>query len=134
MVLNSLYWENEGILLQLTSFVLLEKTSKMDNVSLQQIINSFPQRKYRYRGSFRSENDPTLNNDTFVIINTQPGNMQDEHVLMIANSYQTLYFADSLGRKSYSFLKQQYEQMMPQPLQSHPSVCGFYTIHAVFHL
>ena len=24
--------------------------------------------------------------------------------------------------------------MMPAPLQSHPSVCGFYTIYAAFHL
>ena len=24
--------------------------------------------------------------------------------------------------------------MMPAPLQSHSSVCGFYTIHAAFHL
>ena len=53
---------------------------------------------------------------------------------MIANSRQKLYFADSLGRKKYSFLKQQYERMMPEPLQSHPSVCGFYTRYAAFHL
>ena len=45
-----------------------------------------------------------------------------------------MYFADSLGRKKYSFLKQLYEQMIPEPLQSHPSVCGFYTIYAAFHL
>ena len=43
-------------------------------------------------------------------------------------------FADSLGRKKCSFLKQQYEQMTPEPLQSHPSVCGLYTISAAFHL
>ena len=60
--------------------------------------------------------------------------MQGEHWIMIANCRQKLYFADSLGRKKYSFLKQQYEQMMPEPLQSHPSVCGFYTIYAAFHL
>ena len=53
---------------------------------------------------------------------------------MIANSRQILIFADSLGRKNYSFLKQQYEQMMPEPQQSYPSVCGFYTIYAAFHL
>ena len=53
---------------------------------------------------------------------------------MIANSRQKLYFADSLGREKYSFLKQHYEQMMPKPLQSHPSVCGFYTIYAAFRL
>ena len=59
--------------------------------------------------------------------------MQGEHWTMIANSCQKLYFADSLSRKKYSFLKQQYEQMMPEQLQSHPSVCGFYTRYAAFH-
>ena len=106
----------------------------MDNVSLQQIINRIPLLKYRYRGSFPSDNVPTLDNDTFAIINTQPSNMQGEHWIMIANSRQKLFFADSLGRKKDSFLNQQYEQMMPEPLQSHPSVCGFYTIYAAFHL
>ena len=60
--------------------------------------------------------------------------MKGEHWIMIANSRQKLYFADSLGRKKYSFLKQQYEQMMLEPLQSHPSVCVFNTIYADFHL
>ena len=64
----------------------------------------------------------------------QPSNMQGEHWIMIANSRQKLYFADSLARKRYSFLTQQYEQMMPEPLQSDPSVCDFYTIYAAFHL
>ena len=49
---------------------------------------------------------------------------------MAAKSGQVLYFADSLGRKRYSFLKQHYEQMLPEPLQSHPSVCGFSKIYA----
>ena len=134
MLLNSLYWENECQWLQLTSLVLLEKnTSEMDNVSLQQIINSILLLKYRFRGSFPSDHD-TPDNDTFAIINTQPSNMQVNHWLLIADSRQKLYFADSLGRKKYSFLKQQYEQMMPEPLQSHPSVCGFYTIYAAFNL
>ena len=106
----------------------------MDNVSLQQIIKRIPLLKYRYRGSFSSDYVPTLDNDTFAIINTQPSNMQGEHWIMIANSCQKLYFADSLGREKYSFLKQHYEQMMPEPLQSHPSVCGFYTKYAAFHL
>ena len=133
-LLNSLFWENECLRLQLTSLVLLEKTSKMDNVSLQQIINRIPLLKYRYRGSFPSDYVPTLDNDTFAIINTQPINMQGENWIMIANSRQKLFFADSLGRKKYSFFKQQFEQMMPDPLQSHPSVCGFYTIYAAIHL
>ena len=60
--------------------------------------------------------------------------MQGGEWIMIANSCQKLYFADTLGRKKYSFLKQQYEQILPEPLQSHPSVCGFYMIYAAFHL
>ena len=60
--------------------------------------------------------------------------MQGEHWIMIAIFRHELYFADSLGRKKYSFLKQQYEQMMPDPPQSHPSDGGFYTIYAAFHL
>ena len=78
---------------------------------------------------------PTLDNGTFAIINTQPGNMQVEHWIMIANFRHDLYFADSLGREKYSFLNNQhYKQMMPAPLQSHPSVGGFYTINAAFLL
>ena len=99
MLLNSLYWENECRRSQLTSLVFLEKASKLDNVSLQQIINRIPSMKYRYRGSFPYDYVPTLDNDTFAIINTQPINMQGEHWIMIANSCQKLYFADSLGRK-----------------------------------
>ena len=60
--------------------------------------------------------------------------MQGEHWIMIANFRHELYFADSLGWKKYNLLKQHYKQMMPAPLQSHPSVCGFYTIYAAFHL
>ena len=60
--------------------------------------------------------------------------MQGEHWIMIANFRQELYFADSLGCKRYSFFNNQhYKQMMPAPLLSHPSVCGFYTIYAAFH-
>ena len=52
----------------------------------------------------------------------------------VSKHYYNLFTYDSFGRKKYSFLKQQYEQMMPEPLQSHPSVCGFYTVYAAFHL
>ena len=102
----------------------------MDNVSFQQKINRIPLLKYRYRGSFPSDYVPALDNETFATINTQPSNLQGEHWRMTANSPEIMYFADSLLRKKYSFLKQQYEQMMPERLQSHPSVCGFYTIYA----
>ena len=59
--------------------------------------------------------------------------MQGDHWIMIENSCRKLYFADSLVRKKYSVLKQQYEKIMPEPLQSNPSVCRFYTLHGAFH-
>ena len=106
----------------------------MDNFALQQIISRIPLLKFRHLGSSPSDYVPFLDNDTFAIINTQPSNMQGEHWIMIANSRHKLYFADSLGREKYSFLKQQFEQKMPEPLQSHPSVGGLYTIYAAFHV
>ena len=106
----------------------------MDNVSLQQTINRIPLLKCRYRGSFPSVYVPTLDNDTFANINTQPSNMQAGHWIMIANSCQRLYFADHLGRKKYSFFKEQHEKTMPEPLQSQTSACAFYTINAAIHL
>ena len=51
---------------------------------------------------------PTLDKDTFAIINTQLSNMQGEHWIMIANFRHKLYFADSLGHKGYSFLSNQH--------------------------
>ena len=105
----------------------------MDNFALQQDINRILLLKFLYLGSFPSRYVPTLDNDSFAIINTQPSKMQGEHWIMIANFQHELYFADSLGRKGYSFLKQHYKQMMPAPLQSHPSVCGIFTIYAAFH-
>ena len=106
----------------------------MDKFALQQIINRIPLLKFRYLGSFPSDYVPTLDKETFAIINTQPSNMQVEHWIMIKIFRHELYFADSLGREEYRSLKQQYKQMMPAHLQSHPSVCGFYTIYAAFHL
>ena len=107
----------------------------MENFALQQFISLIPLLKFRYLGSFSSDHVPTLDNDTFAIINTQPSNMQGEHWIMIANFRHELYFADSLVRKGYNFLNNQhYKQMLPAPLQSHPSVCGFYTVYAAFHL
>ena len=91
----------------------------MDNFALQQIINRIPLLKFRYLGSFPSDYVPTLDNDNFAIINTQPSNMQGEYWIMIANFRHELYFADSFECKGYSFLNNQhYKQMMPAPIQS----------------
>ena len=60
--------------------------------------------------------------------------MQCDHWIVIAGFRHEINFADSLGRKKYRFLRQHYKQMMREPIQSHPNVCGFYTILAVCHL
>ena len=91
-----------------------------------------------YLGSSPSEYVPTLNNDTYANINTQACNLQGGHWIMIANFRHESYFADSLGCERYNFFNnnnnQHYKQMMPAPLQSHPSECGFYTRYAAFHV
>ena len=108
----------------------------MDNTSLLQIINRISLLKYRYIGSLPSDFVPSLPNNTFAIVNTQPSNASGEHWIMIARYRHELYFADPLGcsLKEYTFLKQHYKQMIPTKLQVHPSLCGFYTIYSAFHL
>ena len=106
----------------------------MDNFALQPMINRILLLKFRYFSSFPSDYVPTLDKDSFAVINTQPSSMQGEHWIMIANFRQKLYF---LGCKVYSCLNnnnQYYKQMTQAPLQSHPIVCGFYTLYAAFHL
>ena len=125
-----MYWVNECNRLQLTSWCFWKECVKMDKFALQQFINRILLLKFRYLGSFPSDYVPTLDNDTFSIINKQPSNMQVEHWIMIANFRHELYFADSLGCKRYDFLiNQHYKQMMPATLPSHPNIRGFYTIY-----
>ena len=53
---------------------------------------------------------------------------------MIASSCHKVYFADTLGLGKYRLLKEHYKQILPELLQSHTSVRGFYMIYAAFHL
>ena len=106
----------------------------MDNVSLQKLINRIPLLKFGYFESFLSDSVPTLEKDTFAIINTQPNNMQGEHWTMIAKFCHEMCSADFLGNKKYRLLKRHYRPMMPAQLQSHPSFCCLNTIYAAFHL
>ena len=80
----------------------------MDNFALQQIVNRILLLIIRYLGSFPSDYVPTLDNDTFAIINSQPSNMQGEHWTMSANFRHVLYYADSLECKVYSFINNQH--------------------------
>ena len=57
----------------------------MDKIVLQQIINRIPLLKCRHRGSFPSDDVPTLHIVTFAIINTQPSSMQGERWILFAN-------------------------------------------------
>ena len=108
----------------------------MDSTSLMQIVIRIPLLKFRYFESVPSDFVLNLPNDTFAIINTQPGNTPGEHWIVIAKYHHELYFADSLGLSinKYPFLKQNYSQIVPTRLQNHPSVSGFYPIYVAFHL
>ena len=53
---------------------------------------------------------------------------------MITNFRHKLCFADSLALERNGFSEHHYKQLMPEPLQSHPSVFSFYKIYADFHL
>ena len=79
--------------------MLLEKISEMDNVALRQIIDRIPLLKYRYIGSYPYDLVPTLPNNTFAIVNTQPSQKEGEHWIMIAKFHNQLFFADSLARQ-----------------------------------
>ena len=106
----------------------------MDNVALRQIINRIPILKYRYIGVFPCGYVPTLPNDRFAVINTQPSNMQGEHWIMIAKLRHQFYFADSFGRKDFNFLRKSYKRLIPERLRRHQSFYGFYTLYAAFRL
>ena len=58
--------------------------------------------------------------------------MQVEQWIMIASSRHNLCFADSLSRPR--FPKLQHKQMMPELLQSYPSVCSFHLLYLAFNL
>ena len=88
------------------TFDVVGRKSKMENVSLQQIVNRLPLLKCKYFGSLPSDYVPLLPNGTFATVKTQPSKIPGEHCEMIANCRHKLYFADSLGPTSV--LKQQY--------------------------
>ena len=67
-------------------FGVVGKKPNIDNVSLQQKINRIQLLEYWYRCSFPSDSVPTLDNDTFDNINTQPSSIQGEHWIMIADT------------------------------------------------
>ena len=127
---------NVCFVLQSTSLLLWARIVEMDNTSLNQIVNRIPSLKYRYIGPFPSDSVPHFPNDTIAIIKTQPSNTPGEHWIMVAKFHHELYFDDSLGLSinNFPFLKQNYSQIVRTRLQDHPSVCGFYTIFAAFHL
>ena len=79
-------------------FGIVAKNWRKDNVSLHQIITCIARFDYRYLGSFPSDYVPTLDNDTFAIINTQTSNMQGEHRILFAKFRHKEIFADFLGR------------------------------------
>ena len=44
------------------------------------------------------------------------------------------FFLNFLGQWKVPFAQEHFKQMMAEPPQYHPSVCGFYMTYAAFHL
>ena len=88
-------------------FDVVGRNCKRDNASLQGKINRTPILKCRHPFPFPNDYVATLDSDTFAIKNTQPSRILGEHSIKIANFCPIYYFAECLGRKNYSFLKQQ---------------------------
>ena len=71
--------------------------AKMDNFSLQQIIERISELMFKYMGSCPSDKVPQLTKYSFAIVNSAPSNERGEHWIMIARVDKTYFFADSLG-------------------------------------
>ena len=108
--------------------------NRLDNVAVQQIIFWPPVIKTRLIRRFSSNYVPLLHNETLAVKYTQPNNVQGGHWIMFENACYKVFFADPLGGKNYNFLKQHYKQNLPEPLQSQPSVCGFYARFMQFYI
>ena len=88
-------------------------------------IQSYPTTQVSVPMIIFSDFVPTFVNDTFAFINTQPSNMQGQLWIINTKFRHEMYFADSLGRKNYRFLKQHLKPMMPAKLQFQFSVWRF---------
>ena len=73
---------------------------KRDSVFLKRIFNHILPFKNRYLGCNPSDDVPTLDNDTFASINTQPSNMQGELWIMIAKFRHEMFLQALLDVKS----------------------------------
>ena len=82
----------------------------MDNFSLLQTIETIPELRFNYMGSYPSDKIPQLTKYYFVVVISAPINCRGEHWTMIARLGKIYYFADSLGRNrsTYSFLTKNY--------------------------
>ena len=96
---------NYSITLSISLFVDANQltVAKMDNFLLLQIIERIPELRFKYMGSYLSDEVPQLTKYSFAIVNSAPRNDRGEHWIMIARLDKTYYSANSLGRKRAFF-------------------------------
>ena len=114
----------------MTNLLLLERMSKMNYVSLQQRFNRIPLLRYHYLGSVSPNYVPLLDNYKFVILNTQPSNIQCEHCKMIAHSrHKYLFCRLSLSTQIFQAAKRADDTRAPtiplHPLRFPQAKCSF---------
>ena len=111
----------------------------MDTFSLLQSIERIPELRFKYMGSYPSDEVPQLTKYSFAIVNSAPSNDRGEHWILIARLDKTFYFAETLGRKrtACSFLTKKYRLVVSRKLQKTSkadNLCGFYAIYSAFLL
>ena len=70
----------------------------VDNIPLTELINKDPIFKFRVRGCYARDTFPALQNNGFIIVNTDPSTQPGEHWLLIASKNDTVVLCDSFGR------------------------------------
>ena len=71
----------------------------MDNFPLLQVIERFPELKFKCMGSYISDTVSQITTYPLAIVHSAPSNDRGEHWITIARLDKNYYFADSLGRK-----------------------------------
>ena len=70
----------------------------VDNTQLTELINKDPILKFKFRGCYARDTFPALQNNGFIIVNTDPSTQPGEHWLLIASKHDTVLLYDSFGR------------------------------------
>ena len=136
MLQKSLYWVKVCLLLQSTSLVLWERIFEMITLPLNKFLTVYLCSSIGTWDRFPQTLFQTFRMKRLRLSTHSLATRQESIRIKIAKLHHEFFFVDSFGLSinKYPFLKQNFSQKVRTRLQDHPSVCGFYTIYAAFHL